>query len=50
MTLEEEPMKKKKVNVQRQWTEVERWNFCDHSEEDIEVFIRKHLGIVQLQS
>ena len=39
---EEELMKKKKVNIQRQWTEVERWNFCDHSEE---VSGRQHIAL-----
>jgi hypothetical protein len=40
---EEEPAKKKKVNIPREWREVERWNLCDHSEEDIDVFIRRQL-------
>ena len=40
---EEEPAKKKKVNIPREWREVERWNLCDHSEEDIDAFIRRQL-------
>ena len=40
---EVQPVKKKKENIPREWMEVERWKLCDHSEEDIEVFVRKHL-------
>ena len=35
--------KKKKINMPRMWMEVERWKRSDHSDEDIDVFVRKHL-------
>ena len=35
--------KKKKENMPRDWMEVERWRRSDHSDGDIEVFVRKHL-------
>ena len=40
---EVQPVKKKEENIPREWMEVERWKRCDHSDEDIEVFVRKHL-------
>ena len=40
---EVQPVKKKEENIPREWMEVERWKRCDHSEEDIEVVVRKHL-------
>jgi hypothetical protein len=35
--------KKKKVNVPRQWNEVNRWNREDHALQDIKAFIRAEL-------
>jgi len=37
------PKKKKKENKPRDWKEVERWQRDNHTDEDIDVFIRKHL-------
>jgi hypothetical protein len=34
---------KKQENVPREWMEVERWSRSDHSDTDIEAFIRCHL-------
>ena len=42
--LEEQPKKKKKrINEPRDWIEVERWNWSDHSDKKIKVFIRAEL-------
>ena len=37
------PPKNKKENIQREWKEVQRWRRSDSLDEDIHVFIRKHL-------
>ena len=37
------PKKKKKENKPRDWKEVKRWQRDNHTDEDIDVFIRKHL-------
>ena len=35
--------KKKKINQKREWIEAKRWNRADHSEQDIEAFVRAEL-------
>ena len=40
---EQPSKKKKKVNVPRQWNEVNRWNREDHALQDIKAFIRAEL-------
>jgi hypothetical protein len=41
--LEEYSKKKKRINEPRDWIEVERWNWSDHSDKKIKVFIRAEL-------
>ena len=40
----QQPIKKKKrTDIEREFTEVDRWDLSDHSDEEILVFIRKNL-------
>jgi hypothetical protein len=44
--LEEQPKKKKRINRPRDWIEVERWNLSDHSDNDVKVYIRAELDVL----
>jgi hypothetical protein len=41
--LEEQPKKKYRINEPLDWIEVNRWNWSDHSDKKIKVFIRAEL-------
>ena len=41
--LQEQPKEKQRINEPRDWIEGNRWNWSDHSNKKIKVFIRAEL-------